>query len=287
MGRGIFGIFNRIIKYHDFDLDKPVYRFLSLERFESLIQENSIYFRKITKWNDTWEIPARMLDTRTTKNDDMTRFVEAILSENKRLYGLCFTTTYDTDAMWQIYSQDKKGVCIQTTMRKFINCLNKTYVEYGAVGPVLYKKIINGNSLFNLETSDNTYPAICYFPFIKRIEFSHENEVRLVLRLDNIFSDDGVKLKIDILNCIDKIILDPRLSNEEFNDIKNRIALKKIDVLRSGLYKKDLIYINDSIEFWDNLNRINTGRHAVSNDCFTKINGEWADWELMIGKASK
>jgi hypothetical protein len=58
--------------------------------------------------------------------------------------------------------------------------------------------------------------------FQKRIEFSHEKEIRILIRyLDN--KDDILKLKISPNDLFDSMLFDPRFPIGEFEDYKNQI----------------------------------------------------------------
>ncbi len=282
MARLLFGIMDHIIKHPDMDLDAPIYRFMQLDRYKQFVNTKSLYFRRIVEWEDSWEVPSQLLTNGKYDNVDLNNFIKQIVNENRKLYGLCLSNEFNTDAMWRIYSNDKNSVCIQTTMRKLIDSMDKRNLDYGVVGPVLYRYIDKGDHLFNLSESADTYPAICFFPFIKRIEFSHEKEIRLVLRFYGDQIGDGIFLTIDPEKVIEKVILDPRLIESEYNNLINIPEIRNFKVERSKLYERQDLIIDNQEQFWNCLNNINTGWHVVKNDCYYKWNGEWIPWNNEI-----
>ena len=86
--------------------------------------------------------------------------------------------------------------------------------------------------------------------FIKRDNFSHEKEIRLIYALD---SDSKVKnyLTFEINQNIlfDEFCIDPRCSDSEFNIIKNKLmqnGVVKNKIIKSKLYEFTPLILNFS-----------------------------------------
>lgn len=230
--------------------DTKIYHFMPLVRFVEMMETQRLFFKRITEWDDPWEMPYRRLHLVKDKKNR-----EKVNAEF--MYGICWTRegSYDTDAMWRIYSADKQSVCFSTTVSKLYDvlksdtlCMNPTNlfmadVIYTDFTPDKINSIINSDKL-------RFYPEFMYPAFLKRREFSHENEIRLLL-FKLFFGQqpdskphckNGALLPLNHTNFIDEVILDPRLN--EYEEYIQRNALeayrKKIgSIQKSSLYTAD------------------------------------------------
>jgi len=269
----------------DIDLDKPLFKFFSERNFYDALREGYLYFHDILKWDDVWEQPLRCFSSKNQSEDELSEDVLFEFNKNKyfKIYGTCFTENYDTDAMWRIYSNDKKHrhVCVETTPRKLLDAILEYYFVIGAfLAKVAYFK--EDELVTNIFVEDICwkYPHVLYPAFIKRDAFLHEKEVRLVLceklnkRFKNSIKADGVKLDgIDFRSMISKIILDPRLKEAEAERYMRKFekhGLKNVE--QSQLYKKPEFNMDDvrisllSVRKWES-----TGKNSVN---YLKLDGE-------------
>jgi hypothetical protein len=94
--------------------DKHIYRIISLERLLELFATERNTLVKPEKWEDTFEnfilkSKVRLLSGEVIK-----------YNIHNRIYGQCWTSQTASDAMWRIYSPNKDGVRIRTTIRKLL-----------------------------------------------------------------------------------------------------------------------------------------------------------------------
>ncbi len=173
--------------------DTPIYRVVTVERLLEMFRDRKIVLVKPRKWDDPYE--NFLLNAKgMTPNGEEVDFEQT----RERFYGSCWTTTEESDAMWRIYAPDKNGVKIKTTAKK----LFREFWEANAnisrglscfIGKVKYfdeaeiENILRGKEQVkeffdNLtESSRNQLKTL----LIKREEFSHEEEVRLIFRNSN------------------------------------------------------------------------------------------------------
>lgn len=85
------------------DLDTPVYRIFSLERFLELFTEKQLVQVQPSMWDDPYE--HFLLKTEVVSDDGEVGSLENLYNS---WYGQCWTENEDTDAMWRIYSPEKK-----------------------------------------------------------------------------------------------------------------------------------------------------------------------------------
>lgn len=214
------------------DYEIPIYRFIPVEYFQDMLLSNTLKISQTKDWDDTYEnflskveyyAGGNLVSYHGFKND---------------FYGQCWTVKKESDALWRIYSHDKKGVRIKTTVQK------------------LMKAVVYGNELFPRTSRANIIGKVNYMTqkeiekwvhslktvslgdmrnslFMKRMEFEHEDEVRLIIHKLTSEEDDAkgiehqfVDIKFNPLETIDEVTFDPRLSEEVFK--RNRHILKKL-----------------------------------------------------------
>lgn len=107
-----------MIKYLNFnetELDIPLFRIITVERFFELMIEKRNTFVSPSSWEDPFE-------AFTSKAKIIIDGKE--IFSNSRIWGQCWTTRInETDAMWRIYTPSKNGVRIKTTARKLLDSL--------------------------------------------------------------------------------------------------------------------------------------------------------------------
>lgn len=86
------------------EFDDHIYRIISYDRFLEMFDSCNNILVKPKLWEDTFE--NFTLKSKLRYPDGS----EIVLDAHERLYGQCWTTSKASDAMWRIYSPDKK-VC--------------------------------------------------------------------------------------------------------------------------------------------------------------------------------
>lgn len=174
-----------------------LYRIISLETFIDILHNKRERYVRPSTWEDTFE---GYLFSKIYDKDEQRKIIEDIyynvcphnykstinnmlnLEHSKWfVYGQCWTTQAESDAMWRIYSYGKHSIQIQTTDTRISNLLerengimHKIYrVEYD-VDPdedLMHRQILQ------LKDSRN----VCE-PYIhKRKAFKHESERRILI----------------------------------------------------------------------------------------------------------
>lgn len=221
------------------DLDKYVYRIISLERLNQLFNERVNVLVHPELWDDPFE---NFIMKSNVRFDDG---AIADIEFSDDFYGQCWSLHKASDAMWRIYSHDKKSVRIRTTIRKLAESLGSTLGEWknlqSYIGKVQYlpnKKLMKfANTVFSGIPKPTSFAETL---LVKRPAFSHENEVRLIYmdrgkeRDSKLFS-----YAIDPNELIDQIMIDPRLTKDEANEVRHQI----IDSTKfEGPVKRSLLY---------------------------------------------
>lgn len=233
------------------ELDKPVYRIISLTRLFELFERKRNVLVHPSQWDDPYEnfiLKSKVrLSSGEVRNYDF----------HENLYGQCWSRHKASDAMWRIYSPDSKGIRIKTTIRKLLESL-----YYGGsnkpswscvVGRVEYlseKKLITfANSIYisGALSKDNLFRSL----LVKRLAFKHENEIRLLyFDLEKKTKGKLFYFEVDPYKFIDQIMIDPRSTYNEFKNVRSTI-LERTGY--SGPIKRSLLYsAPEEIELNDN-----------------------------------
>lgn len=170
-----------------------------------------------------------------------------VINQADGVFGQCWTICPETDAMWRIYSQDLKSIRIRTTVEKLYDTLYQSDSNMADtyIGLVQYKTQSDINayvlSLSPLNASD-FIAEVVKGAFVKRTEFSHEQEVRIVRILDSLQMNNIGDLLYYPINSqfIEELCIDPRADNnltqQLTNDLINVGASKNI-IIKSSLYQ--------------------------------------------------
>ena len=231
------------LNLEDDELDQYVYRIIPYDRFIELFKTSQNTLVKPNVWEDKFENFALKSKINFPNGDSVE------LDVHERMYGQCWTREKSSDAMWRIYSPDRNGIRIRTTINNLIDSIgiatvNFSYSEY-CVGKVLYKSereiIEDARNSFD-ENGRLTFGSLFRSLLIKRKAFQHENEIR-VLHFDWREKMPGYKLfkyEIDPHSLISQVMIDPRIPYKEFLEVKSRIIHEtgyQGDIKRSLLYK--------------------------------------------------
>src|SRR5438067_994323 len=100
------------------DWDTPIYRVFSLNRFKEMISTSTLGLVRPSKWEDPFENFVLKSRVRLKTGE-----IGSLREIRDRWYGQCWTLNRDSDAMWRIYSPDKTGVRVSSTLRKLLSAL--------------------------------------------------------------------------------------------------------------------------------------------------------------------
>jgi hypothetical protein len=208
------------------DLDLPVWRIVPMDRFLGMLVTKKDTLSNPGTWDDKYE---SLVLHRATIED---RHGQAISLDNfaERWFAQCWCKLEESDAMWRIYSPDRRGVRVASTIRRvFDNVVagvpGKDPDRECFVGEVNYfdkagiQAMAGGISLTSLISggqNDGFARTLC----LKREAFSHESEVR-VMYDDYATKTPGtaggyLPFALDPNAVFDpEVLLDPRLKPHE------------------------------------------------------------------------
>jgi len=235
---------HNFINILDSERDQYIYRIMPLSRLYELFENTENVLVKPSLWEDPFENFILKSKVRF-KNGKTYGF-----NHQNGFYGQCWTRSKASDAMWRIYSSDKRSVRVRTTIRKLFNSLYDSQSNKGLrdekcfIGKVKYlpshQLKVFASEIFSGQAGTRTYSlasSLC----VKRPAFKHENEVRLIhFEHDvNKYNEQLFQYQFDAHDVIDQLMLDPRLDVSEAEIIKKEIT-KRVGF--KGSIKRSLLY---------------------------------------------
>jgi hypothetical protein len=98
-----------------------IYRIFAFDRFIDLVKSQSLTLAKPKEWDDKYE---NILSNCIIENDTGQKLYMSTFSTD--IYAQCWSMIDESDAMWRIYSQDKKGVLVKVSAFSLLNSLKST-----------------------------------------------------------------------------------------------------------------------------------------------------------------
>lgn len=254
----------RIRRIND-ELDNlHLYKFIDIRSLSYMLQDSRLYLDRVT---DAWEDPYENYFLKEELHLEDGRIISAD-NNLPGVFGQSWTYREETDAMWRIYSQDDvdgngkhkrnfHGVRIGTTVRKLLNLV---YVDDNSmadtwIGKVEYLELGEINKRLQSAIQSLRDDLGCSF-FVKRKEFDHESEFRVMKLMDSSTIAQTEKYKRiafnipDISDFIDSYTLDPRLSHADYHNIKNdliKMGVEPDKISQSVLYHFDPVKVIISV----------------------------------------
>lgn len=217
---------------------QELYRFISFESFMNLlITKEERYVRPIDCWEDTYEgYMLHMLDTnkgtrevleiiydKYSGNENKLHNTMLIYSQLLRAryacYGQSWSKVKDSDAMWRIYSYNKKAIQLVSEKDRIKNLFGNNSEKYLKlrIGDITYDD--------NVDVSIRKGMPATEPYFHKRDAFKHEEEVRVILLYDKHYSE-FTDYYIDSIESISN------KNNEEIDDVdKIMSAIEHLEII--------------------------------------------------------
>ena len=229
--------------------DTPVYRVFSKQRLFEMFTDKKLTLVAPKKWEDPFE---NFLSKCKATVDGIPNVDIGPLFKN--FYGQCWTLNPESDVMWRIYSHTKDGARVSTTagrlLRSIYNPSDPVSSMSYYIGSVGYETENDLRTLFEHPTTasgvalDATGRGQATTLFLKRNEFEHEAEVRLLYQ----FNKDGCsdqcpeviwQFAIDPNALFDDVLFDPRMDETVFPAEAQRLRALGFtkSVKQSTLYK--------------------------------------------------
>lgn len=207
--------------------DVPIWRYMNLTKFLSMLQEEALYFARADIMADEFEgsVSPPTLEYRQKtsgmSDDAFARFNAEFSADNERLrsriYLNCWCMSeHESTALWEIYAgREPQGVAIRSTYQRLSESITDPRLVF--IGRVKY--------------IDFEAEAIADFggfsPFVhKRVYFDFEREIRAVYYLAS--PDDGpegIQISVDLDRLIEEVYVSPK-APPWFSQLVRNLLLK-------------------------------------------------------------
>lgn len=228
-----------LINLKESDLDKPIYRYISIDRLLQYLQTNQNVLVKPFKWKDPFE---NYISKLVINHNEYNENPVYLMGFKHTFFAQCWTLKKECDLMWKSNIPNCIGVQLKTTIRKLINSISKqtiSQIKFKTgktpkvfVGKVKYipKTKLLDVGFIDWEKIAKTKPdkeEVLKTLFVKRKEFSNEKEVRIVLNTNIVYNIKDINDLMQIpyicsndtngfKELIDQIVIDPRVNENLF-----------------------------------------------------------------------
>jgi hypothetical protein len=230
-----------------------IWRYITLARFISLLQRKQLYFHNIRGFDDPFEGRYTPIDFDPEKNPNYRiAFNNAKIDldmEKAKFINAWHISDFESEAMWELYTNKKEGIAIQSTYSRIKNSF-KSSEEIIYIGKVRY--LDRRNELTDLSDKDGILVN-----FVKDISYEFEKELRVLLYLpksndqtlkkdntidtntrikwDNALKNGGIYVQTDLDELIEGILISP-FAEKWFTEVVESI-LEKYKIGKNKLLK--------------------------------------------------
>ena len=222
------------------DEDTPIFRVFDFNFLIELFKLRKLVLTRPSKWDDPFENCLLKVKVFLKASGEEINIRGAL----DIFFGQCWSDNpEETDATWRIYSPNSNGVRISTTASSLFNsvCLApdrapSTNVFLGKVKYMTAQDIIEF-----IQDSQNTTRVIlsddgrsaAHWLLVKRMEFKHESEVRLLLRdpLQTVpHYEPRCAVSVDPFQLIQEIVFDPRTPKYRVKVYRDQLGMLGVNV---------------------------------------------------------
>lgn len=198
-----------------------IWRYLSLEKFLSLLNDRQLFFTRHDFFFDSEE--GKMSKKDKELYDEVVPGI-SVRMENDR-YGCCYINCWvmsevELYLMWSTYSSLDKGIAVKTTVGNLIDSLDANDDRDIYISSVGY---IDYDNEYTFDKSGGSANNLARY-FCKRKYFQQEKELRLVYYDYKAKIDDdiaGLNFSVSLETLIDEIWIAPQ-ANEWYEELINK-----------------------------------------------------------------
>lgn len=193
-------------------LDTPVWRYMDLEKFQSLLRERALYLCRADLLEDRFEGTYSRRQIVEMENRfraiGKAHLIEAEKERRRKdrliTYINCWCISdCDLDLMWKRYIRYPPGISIKSSVRRLKDICDRALECWPLdISAVTYFKHVEGENINYLGTP-TTY-------FYKDVHFKLDNELRIIHYPNYLEpTPPSVFLKINLKDLIEKVVLQP------------------------------------------------------------------------------
>lgn len=218
--------------------NQPAFRYMNISKFRYLVEKKSLYLCRADRLQDKFEgrySYRQILDTdEWLKQQGVPDVVDSEKEEREKIRKQTYISCWclgetDLDLIWKAYIPNDDGIAIKTSVKKLIKlCDNSIGFWPLDISEVTYYDQMKGGFI----DYDRLTP-FCH----KDMHFHLDNENRIIYHPNiQLPSPEYIDLPINCKELIDEIILKPKSSVENLQDVKyllKQCGLSNIPILYS------------------------------------------------------
>ena len=160
------------------------------------------------------------------------------------MYGRCWTSNKESDAMWRIYSYQRQSILITTTKDRLTRVLdgymdNTINYYIGSVSYDLEQKNVLDDAMSFLDDERQAYSPYMH----KRSAYSHEEEVRAIIYCDAVGNITEIRAGLIVNDIKEKNLSD----DDNIEEICRGVITVRPD-LNDGRMPREILCTIDSVE---------------------------------------
>ncbi|MBA0224083.1 DUF2971 domain-containing protein [Stenotrophomonas maltophilia] len=207
-----------------------LWRYFKTDRFVELLQTEEVYFAAARQFQDRFEGATAVLPQNAyidprfpTEGDHAERAFEQLRRLTK--ISCWHRSSYESDAMWQLYAGSWKGVAIRTTPGRLAAAANTFRLEPHHEGEDLWGGNVTYVDLLKQRLRINELTRFWY----KHMAFSWEREFRLGISLRPAeefgvaVPEEGIRVRFNLDVLVDRIFLGPSLEQRDVQQIRHAV----------------------------------------------------------------
>jgi hypothetical protein len=220
----------RLIANQSIDITEPLWRYFKTERIVNFLETGNLYFSSARQFQDPFEgavavlPPGFPVDPRYAELNGDDRAFEQLRRLTK--ISCWHRASYESDAMWQLYAEDWKGVAIRTTLDRIIAAVKPFRLKPEYAQEELWGGNVTYVDLLKRRLKLSMMERFWY----KHMAFSWEREFRLAVsvRMAEEFGvavpELGVFIEFDLDVLVDRIYLGPSLVESDIEAVRAAAA---------------------------------------------------------------
>jgi len=184
------------------NVDQPLWRYMSMTKFVSLLETQSVAFARADRLGDIWEGQRGKANARPA-NEGPGVPTDGLVQAAQQMYVSCWhEQDGESAAMWSLYAGwdpiRREGIAVRTTFRQLVESLGGT------------DELRAGRVLYHDYDADFVPEDNVFAPFMrKRQSFEHEREVRVVIWRPDGGPEPSLAVPVDVPRLISEIRVAP------------------------------------------------------------------------------
>jgi hypothetical protein len=205
-----------------------LWRYVSIDKFLAMLADESLFFSRVDHLGDPLEgsYSLKNLELRPDwygeHYDELKDLIPALSRFNRQqVFVSCwYASEYESQAMWQLYAAQARGVAIRSSVDRFMFCIKDPRMVF--MSDVRYADLMADP----IPEDNLLLPALT-----KHRSFEHEREVRaLTIEPGPPPPDPGLNIAVDLGRLIEAVVVAPQAPPHYLRTLRSLVDRYGLDV---------------------------------------------------------